>query len=350
MTACIHISSAFIWLSAVTLLAADEVYRPVAVTPPEPPREFRGAWITEVASNQDWPSKPGVPAAQMQAELIALLDRAAQLKLNAVIFQVRPACDAIYASPLEPWSAYLTGRMGQPPQPAFDPLAFAVAEAHQRGLELHAWFNPFRALLPEDKTFVALNHISKTHPELIRQYGDQTWLDPGEPAAREHVLRVILDVVRRYDVDGVQFDDYFYPYPEKDAAGRGLNFPDDASWRKYGGNLNRDDWRRQNINQFVHDVYQNIKAAKPWVKFGVSPFGIWRPGSPKTILGLDAYANLYADSRLWLASGWVDYFSPQLYWPVDAPQQSFPALLNWWTAQNVNNRGLWPGSTPPPSA
>jgi uncharacterized lipoprotein YddW (UPF0748 family) len=162
---------------------------------------------------------------------------------------------------------------------------------------------------------------------------------------REHVLRVILDVVNRYDVDGVQFDDYFYPYPEKDAAGRVLNFPDDASWQKYGlrSGLTRDDWRRANINSFVYQVSQSIKAAKSWVKFGISPFGIWRPGFPKQVKGLDAYASLYADSRLWFASGWLDYLAPQLYWPVDAPQQSFPALLNWWSAQNVKGRNLWPG-------
>jgi len=200
-------------------------------------------------------------------------------------------------------------------------------------------------LLPEDKFPAALNHISKTHPELIRRYGEQIWLDPGEPAAREYVLRVVMDVVQRYDVDGVQFDDYFYPYPQKDAAGRVLDFTDDASWQKYGprSGLARDDWRRANINTFIFQVNQSIKAAKPWVKFGVSPFGIWRPGFPKTIMGLDAYANLYADSRLWLASGWLDYFAPQLYWPVDAPQQSFPALINWWSAQNVKGRNLWPG-------
>ena len=345
MTARIKILSALVFLTPAMLFAAGEIYRPAAVTPPEPPREFRGAWITEVATNPDWPSKPGLPADQQKAELVALLDRAVQLKLNAVILQVRPACDAMYPSPIEPWSAYLTGKMGQPPQPFYDPLAFAVAEAHKRGLELHAWFNPFRALMAENKFPAALNHVSKTRPEFIRRYGAQVWLDPGEPAAREYVLRVVMDVVERYDVDGVQFDDYFYPYPEKDAAGRLLNFPDDASWQKYGprSGLARDDWRRANINSFVLQVSQSVKAAKPWVKFGVSPFGIWRPGFPKTVAGLDAYANLYADSRLWFASGWLDYFAPQLYWPVDAPQQSFPALLNWWSAQNGKGRNLWPG-------
>ncbi len=173
----------------------------------------------------------------------------------------------------------------------------------------------------------------------------QYWLDPGEPAAREYVLRVVMDVVRRYDVDGVTFDDYFYPYPVKNAAGRVLNFPDEASWRKYGlrSGLTTNDWRRQNVNEFVQNVYQSIKAAKPWVQFGISPFGIWRPGNPPQIKGMDAYASLYADSRLWLASGWVDYLAPQLYWPVDDSPHSFPVLLNWWMMQNMKGRHLWPG-------
>jgi uncharacterized lipoprotein YddW (UPF0748 family) len=337
--------TALVLFSPAMLFAANFIYLPVIITPPAPPREFRGAWITEVATNQDWPSKPGLTAAEQKAELVALLDRAVQLHLNAIVFQVRPASDAFYASSLEPWSEYLTGTQGQPPQPFYDPLAFAIAECHKRGLELHAWFNPFRARRAEAKSPVAANHISRTHPELIRRYGGQLWLDPGDPFVRQYVLRVVMDVVKRYDVDGVQLDDYFYPYPEKDAAGRIQEFPDFATWEKFGApaGIARDDWRRHGINLFVQSVYQNIKAVKPWVKFGVSPFGIWRPGYPKQIKGLDAYANLYADTRLWLASGWLDYFSPQLYWPVDAPQQGFPALLNWWMQQNVKGRHLWPG-------
>jgi uncharacterized lipoprotein YddW (UPF0748 family) len=339
----ISILFAFIFLAPTLLFAADEIYQPASIVPPLPPREFRGAWVTEVAIDPDWPSAPGLSVAEQKAELIELFNRAEQLHLNAIIFQVRPSCDAVYASPLEPWSEYLTGTMGKPPEPFYDPLAFAIEEAHKRGLELHAWINPFRALRAQSKSPVAFNHISRTHPELVRKYGGQLWLDPGEPAAREHVVRVVMDIVKRYDVDGVQFDDYFYPYPEKDAAGRELDFPDYATWKKYGHGLSRDDWRRQNINQFIQTVYQNIKAAKPWVKFGVSPFGIWRPKNPPQIQGLDAYAKLYADSRLWLASGWLDYFSPQLYWPVDDVSQSFPVLLNWWSHQNIKGRHLWPG-------
>ncbi|HXR03975.1 MAG TPA: family 10 glycosylhydrolase [Verrucomicrobiae bacterium] len=340
----IRILLAFVcWMPAM-LFAEEETYWPVAIVPPQPAREFRGAWLVTVA-NKDWPSKPGLPVAAQKAELAELLDRAAQLKLNAIIFQVRPSCDAMYASAIEPWSEYLTGTMGKAPEPFYDPLAFAIEEAHRRGLELHAWFNPFRALHEQARSPVAPNHVSRTHPEWVRHYGSQLWLDPGEPSVRVYVLGVIMDVVRRYDVDGVQLDDYFYPYPEKDAAGRELGFPDDASWRNYGlsSRLSRDDWRRANINAFVQGVYQNIKAAKPWVKFGVSPFGIWRPMNPLQIRGMDAYAKLYADSRRWLANGWLDYFSPQLYWSMDTPQQSFPVLLNWWAQQNVQGRHLWPG-------
>jgi uncharacterized lipoprotein YddW (UPF0748 family) len=334
---------ALIFFVSAALVAAADVYQPATIVPPAPPREFRGAWIATVA-NMDWPSAPGQSVAQQKAELISLLDTAVRLKLNAVIFQVRPSCDSIYASAIEPWSYYLTGGPGESPQPFYDPLAFAIQEAHRRGLELHAWFNPFRARMTPAEP-IALNHIARTHPEWVRSYGDQLWLDPGVPAVREYVLRVVMDVVRRYDIDAVHFDDYFYPYPVKNSSGVNLPFPDGASWRAYGerSGLARDDWRRQNINEFIQSVYQNIKAQKPWVKFGVSPFGIWRPGFPSGVRGTDAYGQLYADSRLWLANGWVDYLAPQLYWPIDSPEHSFTALLNWWAQQNVRQRNLWPG-------
>ncbi len=334
-----------LWVASTLSLAAASAFVPSKVQPPAPAREFRGAWVASV-SNIDWPSKPGLSTATQQAELLALLDRAAQLKLNAIILQVRPACDALYDSKLEPWSEYLTGQMGRAPEPFYDPLAFAVTEAHQRGLELHAWFNPYRARHSTGKSAASANHISKTRPNLVRTYGKQLWLDPGEPAVQEHSLKVILDVVKRYAIDGVHMDDYFYPYKEKDAAGKTLDFPDEPSWQSYqrsGGKLNREDWRRENVNQFIQRLNQEIHAAKPWLKFGVSPFGIWRPGHPEPIKGLDAYEQLYADSRKWLASGWVDYLAPQLYWPIDSKAQSFPVLLNWWSGQNAKQRHLWPG-------
>ena len=326
--------------------ATDETGSGAKILPPPPARELRGAWIATVA-NIDWPSKPGLPVAQQKAELISLLDRAAQLHLNAVFFQVRSVCDAVYASPLEPWSEYLTGVQGKMPQPFYDPLALAVAEAHKRGLQLHAWFNPFRAGHPESKSPPALNHVVRTHPELVRHYGKQTWLDPGEPDAQARALAPVLDVVKRYDVDGVVFDDYFYPYPEKSWSGGQMDFPDDASWKKRSVAetiaIPRDVWRRENINQFIQKVSQSVHAARPAVQFGISPFGIWRPGVPAGIdaKALDAYGRLYADAKLWLASGWVDYLAPQLYWPIAPREHSFSLLFQWWRQQNAKGRHVF---------
>lgn len=320
------------------------LYEPARVTPPEPMREFRGAWVPTV-NNIVWPSHKGLSAAQQKAELIAIFDRASVLGLNAIILQVRPACDAFYVSQFEPWSEYLTGTMGRAPEPFYDPLAFAIEEAHKRGLELHAWFNPFRALHTSAKSTIASNHISKTRPGLVRKYGSQLWLDPGEPEARAYVLGVILDVVRRYNIDGVHFDDYFYPYPERDASGRTIEFPDESSWKRYGmrAGLSRADWRRRNVDMFIEEVYRAIKATKPWVKFGVAPIGIWRNGHPQQVRGLDSYSGLYADARAWLLNGWIDYLAPQLYWRIDAREQSFPVLLRWWADQVTDGRYLWPG-------
>lgn len=312
------------------------------IVPPKPEREFRGVWIATV-DNIDWPSKKDLSTAEQKAELITLLDRAAKLKLNAVIFQVRPQCDALYASQVEPWSEFLTGQMGKAPSPFWDPLTFVITEAHKRGLELHAWFNPYRALHPAAKGPVSANHISKAKPQLVRSYGKYLWLDPGEREVQEHSLAVVMDVVKRYDVDGIHFDDYFYPYPEKGANGQEQDFPDDPSWAKSDKRLSRADWRRENANQFIQKTYQAIKAEKPWVKFGISPFGIWRPGNPPQIKGFDQYEKLYADAHKWIANGWADYFAPQLYWPIDPPAQSFPVLLNWWNGQNPKRRHIWPG-------
>lgn len=335
--------SSLVWLLAVSTMNA-ETYSPSAIVPPRVMREIRGVWVASVG-NIDWPSTNGLSTAQQKAELVALLDFAVKLKLNTIILQVRPSCDALYPSSLEPWSEYLTGTMGRAPEPYYDPLAFAIQEAHRRGLELHAWFNPYRARHLRAKSPVSSNHISRTHPEWVRHYGNSLWLDPGEKGVQQYSLRVTLDVVRRYDIDGVHLDDYFYPYKEQDSAGKDLEFPDEASWRRFGagGRLSRDDWRRENVNAFVHELYQSIKAIKPWVKFGISPFGIWRPGSPPQIKGLDSFAVLHADSRKWLASGWVDYLAPQLYWGVAPAETSFPVLLKWWAQQNLKARLLCAG-------
>ena len=315
-----------------------------AVGEPSIPREFRAAWVATVA-NIDWPSKKGLTPERQRAELIAILDTAVRLKLNAIVFQVRPAADALYDSKLEPWSEYITGTQGK--GPGYDPLTFVVEESHRRGLELHAWFNPYRARHSTAKSPLAPNHLKVTNPLLVKEYGDMLWMDPGEPAVQDRSLNVILDVVKRYDLDGIHIDDYFYPYRVKDASGAEVNFPDDLSWMKYqaaGGKLNREDWRRKNVDDFVEKVYKETKALKPWVKFGISPFGIARPGLPSQIKGFDQYVQLYADVEKWLKNGWADYFSPQLYWKIEQTAQSYPVLLQWWVANNAHKRHIWPGN------
>lgn len=310
-----------------------------------PGPELRGVWIATV-DNIDWPSRSDLPVERQKAELVRIFDRAASLGLNAVFLQVRPAADAIYPAADSPWSEYLTGAMGRPPDPPWDPLAFAVTEAHARGLQLHAWFNPFRARHPSAKSPPAGPHVALRRPDLVREYGKHLWLDPGDPAAHREVLAAVLDVVLRYDVDGVHMDDYFYPYPERGAGGAEIAFPDDSTWRRYranGGRLRRADWRRKNINDFVRTLYTSVKAIRKDVQVGISPFGIWRPHHPRQIRGFDAYDKLYADARLWLRRGWLDYLAPQLYWPIDRREQSFPALLRWWMAQDRRRRGVVAG-------
>ncbi len=319
----------------------------LASSPPPVAREFRAAWVATV-SNIDWPSRPGLTASQQRTELLAILDRAVELGLNAIVLQVRTAADALYESPYEPWSEYLTGQQGLAPEPAYDPLRFAVKEAHDRGIELHAWFNPYRAFHPSSRTpDTALTHITRTGAGLAPPYGRHRWMDPGDPRVRERSLRVIMDVARRYDVDGVHIDDYFYPYREKDSAGVEIPFPDSATYAAYvrgGGTLGRDDWRRNNVDVFVRDMYRGVRGLhKPTVKVGISPFGIWRPGHPAAICCFDPYVQLYADSRKWLENGWVDYFTPQLYWTVDTAPRSYPVLLKWWVEQNTRQRHIWPG-------
>lgn len=326
------------------VLAAAAAQPAVSQDPPPVAREFRAVWVATVA-NIDWPSKPGLSTWDQQRELLAILDRAVALGMNAVILHVRPGGDAFYASSYEPWSQFLTGRQGRAPEPPWDPLAFAVEKAHERGLELHAWFNPYRAAYTRDSA-MATTHIAQTHPELVHQYGHFLWMDPGSPEVRRRTIRAVTDVVKRYDVDGVHIDDYFYPYPENDASGRPIDFPDSdtyARYRKTGGKLPKDDWRRANVDTMIAALYRGVHAVKPWVKVGISPFGIWRPGNPPQIRGFDAYADIYADSKLWLQQGWGDYFAPQLYWAIRPPDQSFPVLLDWWLSQNSKHRHIWPG-------
>jgi uncharacterized lipoprotein YddW (UPF0748 family) len=309
-------------------------------TPPPITREMRGLWIATVG-NIDWPSRPTLTPDQQRAELADILDRAQATGFNAVILQVRPAGDALYSSSLEPWAAWLTGTQGT--DPGYDPLAFAVSEAHARGLELHAWINPFRAGNAADSARLAPGHFFNAHRDLSRVYGTQLWFDPAESAVQDHVMRVVSDIVQRYDVDAVHLDDYFYPYPQNDSAGKAIDFPDSASYVRSGSSIPRADWRRENVDRFVARLYREVHQLKPTVKVGISPFGIWRPGNPASVAGLDAYAAIYADSRKWLQQGWVDYLAPQLYWAIGAPQQSYPALLDWWLGQSTMGRHVWPG-------
>ena len=313
------------WLSP--LLAQQ--YRPTREAIPTPAREFRGAWVASVY-NIDWPSRKGLSPQSQRGELRRILDLMQASNLNAIIFQVRPHADALYASRIEPWSHWLTGAMGR--SPGYDPLAYCIAEAHARGIEVHAWFNPFRAL-SNASTPTSSNHITRTHPRLIRNFKNYKWMDISQKYARDRALKVILDVVKRYDVDGVHIDDYFYPYPDIDlVTGRPKQiFPDGKTPAQ----------RRSHVDSFVKSMYSQVKRAKPWVRVGISPFGIWRPGVPRgTTARIDAYEHLSADSRKWLAQGWCDYMSPQLYWR-DRSEQSFSRLLAWWRSQG--KRPVWPG-------
>ncbi|MEO7362975.1 MAG: family 10 glycosylhydrolase, partial [Gemmatimonadaceae bacterium] len=244
-------------------------------------------------------------------------------------------------SQFEPWASLLTGVQGT--DPGYDPLDFAIIEAHARGLELHAWINPFRAGNAKDSASLSPQHLFKTRRDLTRVYGTQLWLDPGEPAIQDHVMNVVTDIVRRYDIDGVHADDYFYPYQEKNAAGKLIDFPDSSSYTRSASTMSRADWRRNNVDRFVERMYREVHLIKPNIKVGISPFGIWRPGNPVGVNGLDAYATIYADSRKWLQQGWVDYLAPQLYWAIGAAQQSYPALLDWWISQSTLARPIWPG-------
>jgi uncharacterized lipoprotein YddW (UPF0748 family) len=330
---------------SLALLSCASSRQPTNTTTAGPymaPREFRAAWVATVA-NINWPGKPGLPTEQQQQEAIALLDFLKDHHFNAVIFQVRPQADALYKSSLEPWSYYLTGMQGKAPDPYYDPLEFWTEEAHKRGLELHVWLNPYRAHHVTGGAISDSSMVKKMPNAVVQLKEGYWWFDPSKKETQDHGVAVVMDIVKRYDIDGVHFDDYFYPYPSYNGN---ADFPDSASYVQYragGGHLTRGDWRRESVNQFIHRLYTNIKKEKKHVKFGLSPFGIWRPGHPGSVAGFDQYNQLYADAKLWLNKGWIDYFSPQLYWPITRIPQSFPVLLGWWSNENTKNRHLWPG-------
>lgn len=314
------------------------------LTPPPVPREFRAAWVATVA-NIDWPSRRGLSDAAQIAEIHAILDNARALRLNAIVLQVRTSADALYRSELEPWSEYLSGVQGQ--GPGYDPLALWIAQAHARGIELHAWLNPYRAKQSGAKSVASATHLSRTRPEWVRKYGDQLWIDPGEAGAAEHTLAVCRDLLTRYELDGLHIDDYFYPYPVQDAAKQDIDFPDDPSWLRYvrgGGALSRADWRRDNVDQLVRRMYDLVRELRPTARVGISPFGLPRPDlRPAGITGFSQYDKLYAHVEHWMAMGWLDYLAPQLYWPRAQKPQAFEPLLRAWQSVNPLGRPIWPG-------
>lgn len=307
----------------------------------QPKREFRGAWIATV-TNIDWPASKTDAQSKQLTDLNTLLDSLQMVGFNAVVFQVRPSADAFYQSAIEPWSEWLTGSQGVAPVPVWDPLTYAIAAAHARGMELHAWFNPYRTVVSTASSSVSASHISNTHPEWNLQFGTLKMLDPGLPEVREYVNSVIMDVVRRYDIDGVHFDDYFYPYS-------GITTEDAASYATHGGTMPLGDWRRENVNKLVKMVHDSIRAVKPHVKFGISPFGIWRnqandPQGSATS-GLDSYSAIYTDSRRWVQEGWLDYVTPQVYWRKGFAVADYSMLVPWWD-QNSYGRHVYIGQAP----
>jgi uncharacterized lipoprotein YddW (UPF0748 family) len=292
--------------------------------------EFRGVWIATV-DNIDWPAKKQYNVDSQKTEFIRQLDMHRSNGMNAVIVQVRPATDAFYPSPYEPWSQWLTGEQGKPPSPYYDPLAFTIEESHKRGFEYHAWCNPYRANFSIGKASIAAAHITKLHPEWFLAYGGTLYFDPGNKDGQAWVVNVISDIVKRYDIDAIHMDDYFYPYR---IAGR--EFPDSASYRKYGNGMGKDEWRRSNVDSIIYKLSLAIKNEKPWVKFGISPFGVWRnksqdPDGSDTQAGVTNYDDLYADILLWTKNKWIDYVTPQLYWEIGFKRADYTVLLDWWS-------------------
>ena len=307
-----------------------------------PKREFRGAWIATVG-NIDYPTTKTLTTAQQQAEFIKLLDQHQQAGINAVMVQIRTNGDAFYPSELAPWAEWLTGRQGKAPEPYYDPMAFMLAECRKRGIEFHAWFNPYRAVSNVNTSFLDAKHVALKHPEWLLPYGNLRVLDPGNPEVIKHVTQVVMEVANKYDIDGVHFDDYFYPYPTT-----GLTLNDSTTYAKNSrGILKKTDWRRDNVNILVKTISDSLKSVKPWVKFGISPFGIWQNKSSAQPLGsatggLESYNDIYCDSRAWLQNGWVDYIAPQIYWNIGLAVADFAILVPWW-ANNAFDRHLYIG-------
>ncbi len=308
----------------------------------QPKREHRGAWIASYL-NIDWPSASNLTATAQQAELVNIIQHHKQTGINVLYLQIRSQCDAVYNSTIDPWSAVLTGTQGT--NPGYDPLQFFIAECRKVGIEVHAWFNPYRAIANfANINSFASNHVARVHPDWLLAYGSLRVLNPGLPAVREYVLSVVTDVLRRYDVDGIHFDDYFYPYPQT-----GVQFYNDTTtYQTYGGGFaNIDDWRRANIDTMIKRTYDSVKTIKPWVKFGVSPFGIWQNQSSSQPLGsatsgLQSYSATYSNSRKWLEQNWLDYETPQIYWSIGFAAANYGVLAPWWN-NNAFGRHIYSG-------
>lgn len=308
--------------------------------------EFRGVWVSTVA-NIDWPSKTGLTPEEQQKEILTLLNMHKKNGCNAIILQVRPSADAIFPSELEPWTKYLTGKQGGIPEPYYDPLEYWVEQTHKRGMELHAWFNPYR-IQQNIEDILTGSHIINKHPDWGWNYGNKKYFEPGHPEVWDFITRVVTDVVKRYDIDAVHFDDYFYPY-----AIQGQQIPDSLAFQKYGGRYfpgNLDDWRRHNVDTIIQILGSAIKTTKPWVKFGISPFGVWRNreqdvNGSETNAGTTNYDALYADIIKWQRLGWIDYTMPQLYWHEGHPMANFSNLAYWW-ADHAYGRAMYLGLAP----
>ena len=307
----------------------------------QPRYEFRGVWVATV-SNIDWPSDKNLNPDSQRTEFIRLLDLHQRNGMNAVIVQVRPSTDAFYPSPYEPWSEWLTGIQGRPPLPYYDPLEFMINETHKRGMEFHAWMNPYRAEFSMDRSSISQTHITKLHPEWFLPYGSNKLFDPGNKEVQQYVTNVVRDIVSRYDIDAIHFDDYFYPYR---IAGK--EFPDTASFARYGNGLNKDDWRRSNVDSIILMLGKAIKQENKYCKFGISPFGVWRnidkdPEGSKTTAGVTNYDDLYANILLWLKNKWIDYVAPQIYWDFNYRNAPFGILTDWW-ANHAYGRHVYVG-------
>lgn len=300
------------------------------------PEQFRGMWIATVA-NLDWPSSPGLPATRQRAELEALLDAAVHRRLNAVILQVRPSADALWPSRYEPWSQVLTGTQGR--DPGWDPLGFAVGAAHRRGLELHAWFNPYRVAAHADAGRLAPRHPARVHPDWTVTHGGKLYYNPGLPEVRRFVEDAVLDAVARYPLDAVHWDDYFYPYPVA-----GEEFDDGEAFDRYGRDFSdRGAWRRHNTDLLVRETGERIRRLRPRTRFGISPFGVWRnraadPRGSATRAGVQSYDDLYADTLTWVRREWIDYICPQLYWPIGTAAADYAELVPWWARAVTGTR------------